>query len=985
MAAYCPYCMTRLAAPGQLCPKCGKDPASYHPSSHHFPMGSLLQNRYLIGRALGEGGFGITYLGLDTTLERRVAVKEYFPNIFVYRESSVSLNVTCYAGEKQTLYEKGRAQFLQEARVMARFDGLPEIVQVLDFFPANNTAYIVMELLTGTTLQTLVNRQGRIPANQLFSMLEPVLRAMNRMHGAGIIHRDISPDNLMLLDNGQIKLLDFGCARDIVKEHTMTVMLKHGYAPIEQYTGYNQGPWTDIYALCATCYHCLTGQTPPKSLDRMAAQDPLVPPNQLGAALTMEQEQALLRGLAAEPKERWQSIAGLYDALYGKAIPGFPWMQEKQESKQEMRRKTVPVLSPEAEAGEKQDLKSQLKPEPEPAPKKPEISNSGPVKKKKGPWIGIAAGCMAGLIAVGAFAALHGNSSKEPPAAPPSDVATQQDSSSTTGRAEGPVKLAVAGRNASIAAGHSHTVALKIDGTVVATGNNEYTQCCVEDWTDIIAVAAGYRHTVGLKSDGTMVAVGDNGHSQCAVEHAKNVVGIAAGDFHTVALKADGTVNAAGSNGYGQCDVEGWSDIVAVAAGLKHTVGLKSDGTVVAVGHNDSGQCDVSSWTDIKAIFAHSSLTVGLKSDGTVVATGDESKCAAVTGWTNIVEIAGNSFRAVGLKSDGTVVTDDDENNFYYAHVANWSDIVAIAVGDSQIVGVKSDGTAVAAGAETHVDVANWREVAAVSAGPLHTVGLKSDGTVTVAAFRKNESCDVESWSDITMVSAGNSHTVGLKSDGTVTAVGDVYQGKCNVTGWADIVAVSAADSHTVGLKSDGAAVAVGGNDYGQCEVDGWTDVVAVSAGTDHTVGVKSDGTVVAVGDNDEGQCNVEGWTNIVSVDAALSHTVGLKTDGTVVGTGYEVRFNGIDNWTDIVAVSAGDYYTVGLKSDGTVVFVGEIENKLYNSRIAGWTDIVAVSAGNSYTVGVKSNGAVVVAGINDYGECDVNGWDHIRTTDEDV
>ncbi len=251
MRTYCPYCMT-AAQPGVPCPHCGRDPASYQPASHHFPPGRLLHDRYLVGRVLGEGGFGITYLGIDVVLERLVAVKEYFPNVFVRRESSLTLEVTCYTDVKQPLYEKGRDQFLQEARVMARFDKIAEIVQVLDFFAANNTAYIVMELLEGETLRALLLRQGPIPAPRMLELLEPVLRALGAMHGAGIIHRDISPDNLMLLPNGRLKLLDFGCARDAEGGHTMTVMLKHGYAPMEQYTGHNQGPWTDIYALCAT-------------------------------------------------------------------------------------------------------------------------------------------------------------------------------------------------------------------------------------------------------------------------------------------------------------------------------------------------------------------------------------------------------------------------------------------------------------------------------------------------------------------------------------------------------------------------------------------------------------------------------------------------------------------------------------------------------------------------------------------------------------
>ena len=327
MKRLCPYCMSPIQQ-GDLCPRCGKAPASYQPSSHHFPPGGLLRDRYLIGRALGEGGFGITYLGMDTNLERRVAVKEYFPTSFVKREVSVTMDVTCYTASNQKLYERGREQFLVEARTMAKLDKIPEIVRVLDFFPANNTAYIVMEFLEGSTLKELTAQQGRIPAKDMLEMLEPILRAMESMHAAGIIHRDISPDNLMVLKSGKVKLMDFGCARNIDGGRTMTTMLKHGFAPKEQYSGHGQGPWTDIYALCATVYYCLTGKVPPSSMERDDSdEDPLIPPTKLGAALSPSQESALLKGLAVRAKDRCQSAGSLYAALYGRTMEGYPWTQ----------------------------------------------------------------------------------------------------------------------------------------------------------------------------------------------------------------------------------------------------------------------------------------------------------------------------------------------------------------------------------------------------------------------------------------------------------------------------------------------------------------------------------------------------------------------------------------------------------------------------------------------------------------------------------
>ena len=168
-----------------------------------------------------------------------------------------------------------------------------------------------------------------------------------------------------------------------------------------------------------------------------------------------------------------------------------------------------------------------------------------------------------------------------------------------------------------------HTVGLKADGTVMAVGDNDYGQCNVSSWRDIVAVSAGGHHTVGLKADGTVVAVGSNSWGQCNVSSWRDIVSVSAGEIHTVGLKADGTVVAVGYSGHGQCDVSRWSDIVAISSGEYHTVGLKADGTVVAVGSNSSGQCNVSSWRDIVAVSAGGNHTVGLKADGTVVAAGD--------------------------------------------------------------------------------------------------------------------------------------------------------------------------------------------------------------------------------------------------------------------------------------------------------------------------------------------------------------------------
>jgi len=262
-------------------------------------------------------------------------------------------------------------------------------------------------------------------------------------------------------------------------------------------------------------------------------------------------------------------------------------------------------------------------------------------------------------------------------------------------------------------------------------------------WTDINKVAAGGYHTVGLESDGTVVAVGDNDDTQCDVGGWTDINKVAAGEYHTVGLESDGTVVAVGNNYYGQCDVGGWTDINKVAAGGAHTVGLESGGTVVAVGDNYDGQCDVGGWTDITKVAAGYVHTVGLKADGTVGAEGDNyyGQCN-VGGWGNITQIAAGRWHTVGLESDGTVVA-EGYNNYGQCDIGNWTNIIQVAAGRWHTVGLESDGTVVAMGDNNYgqCDIGNWTNIIQVAAGGTHTVGLKSDGTVVTVGNNEYGQC----------------------------------------------------------------------------------------------------------------------------------------------------------------------------------------------------------------------------------------------------
>lgn len=330
---YCSYCMS-VVEEDQPCPNCGLTEGTYTPSPHHLPPGTVLSNRYMVGRVLGEGGFGITYIGCDLRLELRVAIKEYFPTDKVIRHAMASLDVTSYIGSAAIGYAEGKSRFLNEARAMARMDKQPQIVAVRDFFEEHNTAYIVMEYVDGTTFKELVAQKGgRIPPSELLPMIEPLFAALTAMHAQGLIHRDISPDNLML-ENGVVRLLDFGCARESANgTATMTITLKHGYAPVEQYQQKGQGPWTDVYGLSATIYYCLTGKTPPQAMNRLC-EDELILPRKLGVPLTEKQEQALLYGMGIRPRRRFQSVEELHAALYGDGSVEIPTEEEAEPVKE---------------------------------------------------------------------------------------------------------------------------------------------------------------------------------------------------------------------------------------------------------------------------------------------------------------------------------------------------------------------------------------------------------------------------------------------------------------------------------------------------------------------------------------------------------------------------------------------------------------------------------------------------------------------------
>jgi uncharacterized repeat protein (TIGR02543 family) len=336
-----------------------------------------------------------------------------------------------------------------------------------------------------------------------------------------------------------------------------------------------------------------------------------------------------------------------------------------------------------------------------------------------------------------------------------------------------------------IAGGGRHTVGIRPDGTVVATGNNDDGQCNVDGWTDITHVAAGFSHTVGLKEDGTVVATGNNDDGQCNVDGWTDIGLVVAGDWHTVGLKNDNTAVATGKSDEGQCDVlTMFTGIQMVAAGGAHTVGLKSgNGTVVATGRNDEGQCNTVAWAGIQQIAAGYAHTVGLEDDGHVVATGEnnEGQCN-VDGWMGITQVAAGHAHTVGLKEDGTVVA-TGRNNEGQCDIGGWTNIVQVVAGGWHTVGLKDCGTVVATGRndDGQCDVGGWilQTLSDEPPGTYHlTISGTTGGLVTAPGEGTFAYCENEM---VNLVAEADDCYEFVEWTGDVGTIADVHAASTNI------------------------------------------------------------------------------------------------------------------------------------------------------------------------------------------------------------
>ena len=316
----CPGCMKHREHPDKPCPHCGypEDRLDYPDS---LPVFSILAGKYLLGSPLGKGGFGITYIAMYLPDETIVAVKEFFPADLAVRDSDRE-TVVPQEEAKAVYFRTGMKSFAKEGQILSQLSFVPHIVHVREMLNANHTTYLIMEFVPGIPLKKYMKaRNGPFTEKQALDMLHPILLSLDTIHKQNILHRDISPENLMVLPDHTLTLIDFGAARTFSRndDDNLTVILKRGYAPEEQYhSNSRQGPWTDLYAICAVLYQMLTGILPQEASAR-AVEDHLTPISQIrGLQLSASTCRALEKGLQLDPMERYPDISSLMKELYPK-------------------------------------------------------------------------------------------------------------------------------------------------------------------------------------------------------------------------------------------------------------------------------------------------------------------------------------------------------------------------------------------------------------------------------------------------------------------------------------------------------------------------------------------------------------------------------------------------------------------------------------------------------------------------------------------
>ncbi len=313
----CPNCFMPIGG-STICPNCGNDYSKNKQFAGVLPVFTLLNNRYLVGRVLGKGGFGVTYIAKDIISNNICAIKEYMPSEYSTRSGGTQ-NIVPFSDDKaRFVFTHGREKFMEEAKTLLKLRNNPIVVDILDYFMQNNTAYLVMEYLDGQDLRKMARSSGgKLDPEFAKMVFVTIASSLMEIHRMNILHRDLSPENIIVTSNGRIKLIDFGAARNFVSTQNkgMSILLKPGFAPPEQYNAKGtQGPWSDVYALCATFYTLVSGKPLVDALFRYRGE-PQPSLASLGCPVTKKTSDVIERGMELDFKRRYRDFKELLDDI----------------------------------------------------------------------------------------------------------------------------------------------------------------------------------------------------------------------------------------------------------------------------------------------------------------------------------------------------------------------------------------------------------------------------------------------------------------------------------------------------------------------------------------------------------------------------------------------------------------------------------------------------------------------------------------------
>lgn len=809
------------------------------------------------GPCIGKGGFGSVY---EIHREGHGIYEKAALKVITIPQSDEEIDFLRGEGMDDesitTQFDGYVNDIVSEYKMMIGLKNCPNVVHVDDYMTIRFedglgwNIYLKMELLTPMlkALDKVSTEQQTIK----FAM--DICNALIVCQKKAILHRDIKPQNIFLAEDGCWKLGDFGIARSANRTTRATVGVgTYNFMAPEVMNNKPYGPSADIYSLGLVLYWLLNKRRgpflplPPQNYTASMDEDAKrrrFGGERIPAPVTGSRafQRIVLKACAFEPAQRYASAQAMYSDLK-KLFDGAHIEDEYVEDnlkKKDTKTQYTKTQSEKTLYSNKPPVKNQPKEKEKETP------------KKSVNWIVVGTFCIVLLFlafVLGTVVArLSGGDSKKHD---PQDGLASQNASS---------EIILQEHNASgetIKDGGNGPSIKGPDTPIVET-----MPAIIE--RNYLQIDGGLDHTVVLYNDGTVEAVGGNNYGQCDVENWKDIVQISTMRNHTVGLRSDGTVVAVGVNTDGQCNVSGWTDIVAVSAGDHHTIGLRSNGTVVSTGRNQSGECDVQNWTNIVAVGAAYTNTYGLCSDGTVIVSGSYKK-GKVPGWENIQEISVSDAHIVGLCADGTVKAVGN-NNHKQCDLADWKDIVSVATGCAYTTGLKSDGAILVKGVNDvgQYDARQWSDIVYIATGLEHTIGVKSDGTVVAAGANDNGQCNVSVLASIsdeivsTNLMMSTYDLLGTAEEYNTDNMTELEEAMSRKTFWGQNKVHRNEINRVVFLDS----TRTKGNDYWDVSAAGDDSVIAWE--TDGTLYVAADG-VVTLGKSAAGLFSC--FTNVTAIE----------------------------------------------------------------------------------------------------------------------